>query len=150
MLGALGDTLLVSALAGDIRRVLPNVRITLVAAATNQAMRPLLPAVDAVLVIPMSRPDQAIRLLRSADFDLLIGCNQWPRISAVYAAFTGCSAVGFRTVGQGRHLAYDHAVNHPATRHELDNYRALLAPLGIVPLARPAVCIPMAAHVSTA
>lgn len=150
VLGALGDTLLASALAGDIRRVLPEVRITLVAAATNQAMAPLLPAVDAVLVIPIGRPDRAVRLLRSAGFDLLIDCNQWFRISAVHAALAGCFAVGFRTVGQGRHFAYDHAVDHLATRHELDNYRALLAPLGIVPEARPAVCIPLEAHRSVA
>ena len=150
VLGALGDTLLASALAGDIRRVLPDVRITLVAAATNQAMAPLLPAVDAVLVIPVGRPDRAIRLLRNAGFDLLIDCNQWLRISAVHAALAGCFAVGFRTLGQGRHFAYDHVVDHLATRHEIENYRALLAPLGISPQARPAVCIPAAAHDSMA
>lgn len=148
--GALGDALLASALAVDIRRVMPDVRITLVVTATNQAMAPLLPALDAVLVVPVGRLDRAVRLLRDAGFDLMIDCNQWLRISAVHAALVGCFAVGFRTAGQGRHFAYDRAVDHLATRHELDNYRALLVPLGIVPEARPAVRIPTEAHTTVA
>ena len=142
VLGALGDTLLASALAEDIRQALPGVRIILVATATNVAMAPLLPTIDAVLLVPLSRPARAIGLLRSADFDLLIDCNQWLRISALYAALAGCSTVGFRTAGQGRHYAFDYAVDHLATRHEIENYRALLEPLSIETQAFPAVRIP--------
>lgn len=40
VLEALGDTLLTSAPAEDIRRVMPDARITLVAATSNQAMAP--------------------------------------------------------------------------------------------------------------
>lgn len=150
VLGALGDTLLASALAQDIRRVLPDVRITLIAAATNQAMAPLLPAIDALLVVPVNRPDRAIRLIRSARFDLLIDCNQWLRISAIHAALAGCFSIGFRTAGQHRHQAFDCTVDHLATRHELENYRALLMPLGIEAQAVPAVRIPPEAHAAIA
>ena len=146
--GALGDALLASALAQDLRRVLPGCRITLVATATNQAIAPLLPSIDALLVVPVSRPDRAIRLIRSARFDLVIDCNQWLRISALHAAMAGCSAIGFRTAGQGRHHAFDCTVDHLATRHELENYRALLTPLGILPQGRPAVSLPAEAHVA--
>ena len=144
--GALGDALLASALAHDLHRVLPGCRITLVATATNKAIAPLLPSVDALLVVPVTRPDHAIRLIRSANFDLVIDCNQWIRVSALHAAMAGCCAIGFRTAGQGRHHAFDHVVDHLATRHELENYRALLAPLGVEPQARPAVSVPLEAY----
>ena len=150
VLGALGDTLLASVLAQDIRRVLPGVRITLIAAATNQAMAPLLPEIDGLLVIPVNRPDRAVRLIRRARFDLLIDCNQWLRISAIHAALAGCFSIGFRTAGQHRHQAFDRTVDHLATRHELENYRALLTPLGIEAQAVPAVQIPPEAHAAVA
>ena len=150
VLTALGDTLLASALAQDIKRVQPDVRITLIAASANKAIAPLLPAFDRLLVVPLARPGQAIRMVRGAEFDLLIDCNQWLRLSALHAALAGCFSIGFRTAGQDRHYAFDCAVEHLASRHELDNYRALLSPLGIPALARPAVHIPEAAHATVA
>jgi ADP-heptose:LPS heptosyltransferase len=71
----------------------------------------------------------------------VIDITPWPRITPIVAALSRAGyLIGFRTIGEARHWAFDATAEHSASRHELDNYRALLAPLGIagtrIPQAR--------------
>jgi ADP-heptose:LPS heptosyltransferase len=62
----------------------------------------------------------------------LIDICAWPRITALYAALSHARfTIGFQTDGAWRHWAYDLAVKHSASQHEIDNFRALLQPFGI-------------------
>jgi heptosyltransferase-3 len=144
--GAIGDTIVASALSLDIRRAIPGAYIVLVASATNASIAAVLCSFDAVITVPIKRPDVAVRMLRRARFDVLIDCNQWVCVSALHAAFAGCYTIGFHTPGQFRHYAYDFVVTHKNTVHELENYRALLLPLGIKPQAMPTLAISSRAH----
>ena len=66
--GAIGDTIVASALSLDIRRAIPGAYIVLVASATNASIAAVLCSFDAVITVPIKRPDVAVRMLRRARF----------------------------------------------------------------------------------
>ena len=138
MLGVIGDTLLASAILPDLRRAFPRARIVAFIAHSNRDTVELLEEIDAVFVIPVTRPLTAIGILRRQPADLLIDIGQWARISALLAALSSARyTVGFKTMGQHRHYAFDAVVSHSGERHEIDNFRALLSPLGIDAVGAP-------------
>lgn len=139
VLGAIGDTLLASAIFSDLKRSLPGCHITLICSVSNRAIAPILTNVDAVLIVPVNRPDRAARQVRDARFDVLIDGNSWLRISAIHAVFADCYTIGFRTGGQARHFAYDAVVDHSPDCHAIDNFRKLVTPLGIKSTSAPEV-----------
>lgn len=129
---AIGDTVLMSGPLRDLRQAHPQARITLLCGPGNAAMAALLDGADEVLELPIGRVDQALRVLGKRRFDLVIDFGAWPRLDALYTLLArGAYRVGFATAGQHRHALYHRAVPHSATRHELDNYRALLAAAGV-------------------
>jgi len=139
MLGVIGDTLLASAIVPNLRERYPQAKITAFISHANWGTVDLLDGIDDVLVVPATKPLPAIRMLRRHSVDLLIDIGQWARISALLAAFSGARfTIGFKTPGQYRHSLFDATAEHLANRHEIDNFRALLAPLGI-----PATGFPM-------
>ena len=80
------------------------------------------------------------RALRRHRVDVLLDFGSWPRIDAVLAACSGSGCtVGFRTDGQRRHYAHDVVVEHLDSVHELDNYRRLLAAIGVEAGSTPAL-----------
>jgi heptosyltransferase-3 len=142
--GAIGDALLSSAIAADLKRRFPNARVVMLLTKTNAGIAPLLPHIDGTVVLPLFSPLRAIRLIRRQRFDLLIDANQWLRISAIYCAFGGAGyTVGFRTPNQSRHYAFDRVADHSADRHELENYRGLAEAVGAVATAVPRIAIPL-------
>jgi heptosyltransferase-3 len=143
VINAIGDALIASAIIEDVRRIFPEAHITLVVSNGNRSVVPLIPCIDDTLVLPLFRPCRSVSQLRRRAFDLIIDCTQWARITAVYASLSGAYCVGFRTPGQPRSFAYDFSVDHSGVRHELYNFRALLDPIGIVPLCFPRVEIPL-------
>ncbi|MCE9590344.1 MAG: glycosyltransferase family 9 protein [Planctomycetes bacterium] len=139
----IGDTVLLSAVAADIRAAYPSAVITLLAGESNAAVGPLIPAVDHSVTLPITRPFAAMGMIRLTPFDLLIDFGAWPRIDALLArraraAFT----VGFNTPGYARHYAYDRAVAHSLQRHEVVNYRALAVSIGVKTRHAPALRVP--------
>jgi ADP-heptose:LPS heptosyltransferase len=132
MFGAIGDALLSSAIIGDLRRAFPAARITAFVSASNKGTLDLLEGPHTVMVAPIKRPHVVISMIRRCRFDVLIDIGQWPRISAIVAALAGARfTVGFKTRGQFRHHAFDAVAEHSNARHEIDNFRALLAPLDV-------------------
>lgn len=77
------------------------------------------------------------RAIRNADLDILVDLTPWPRLTALYAASSNAVTVGFRSERQWRHFAFDIAVPHLSTLHELDNLRAMAEVFGKCPDYRP-------------
>jgi ADP-heptose:LPS heptosyltransferase len=138
--GAIGDTILVSGPLQDLRTAYPEARIVLFTSASNADAGRLLGVADEVVSTPVARPWTAARRIRSERPDVLLDFASWPRIDALLSAVAGRAfTVGFRTAGQHRHYPYDAVAEHSDVRHELDNYRALLAPLGVRATSLPRV-----------
>jgi heptosyltransferase-3 len=150
-LGAIGDTVLLTAVIADIRQALPEARIVLVISRSNRAITPLLPNIDQFIVLPILRPLDCINTLRSVGLDVLVDFTQWPRISAIYAALAGARfTAGFKVLGQYRDRAFDRVVEHSASCHELENFRALIRAVGVPTSKLPSIEIPAAAFMSVA
>lgn len=133
----IGDTVLVSAITADLAE--RGAEVVLFTGAENAAAGRLIAGVAEVVPLALKRPWVAAGQVRSARLDLLIDCGPWPRINAVLCALSGVHTVGFRAPGQGRHFAHDTVVQHRRDVHEVENYRALTAAIGIPPRHQPAL-----------
>jgi ADP-heptose:LPS heptosyltransferase len=130
--GAIGDTILASAVVQDIRAAYPKSRILGFVSFANAGAAELLEGFDELVVVPITRPFAAVRLIRRYKMDVVVDFGPWPRISALIAAFSRTRfAIGFRTEGQFRHAAFDQTAQHMSTKHEIDNFRALVDCLGV-------------------
>jgi ADP-heptose:LPS heptosyltransferase len=127
---AIGDTLLMAGAIRCLRARFPHARLTLVVGKDNAGVVALLPKVDEVVSINVLKPWSEIQKLKDLNADVLIDYGTWPRINALLAAFSGARyTIGFKTRGQARHFAYDEAVHHSPTDHEVFNQQRLLTPL---------------------
>jgi heptosyltransferase-3 len=140
---ALGDTLLLSGPLQDLRAAFPRQKLIFFATALNLGAARLLPAVDHIEAVSLTRPFQAIARMRAAKLDLLVDFTAWQRLTAFVTLYSGTRyTVGFRTAGQHRHRGYSQSVEHRADRHELDNLRALVASIGVRTGAQPRLVLP--------
>lgn len=132
----IGDTLLAGTLVASLRGSLPDARVTVFASRGNLGALELLDGIDAVVEVPLTRPHLALAAIRSVPVDVMIDVGQWPRWYAVLcAASRSRHTIGFASAGQSRHYAYDSAVVHGRTVHELENFQRLLTPIsGVRPL----------------
>ncbi|RYZ93005.1 MAG: glycosyltransferase family 9 protein [Proteobacteria bacterium] len=131
-MAAIGDTVILSAIISDLKSAWPGIKITLFVGSSNFEFAKLLSGVDEVVKLPVKNPIKAVRLIRSRDLDVCIDSDSWPRISALLAFFSGAYAIGFKTPNQNRHFLFDSTLAHSNEIHELDNYRNLLKPLGVL------------------
>lgn len=149
-LGAIGDLTLVTAIIADLQAALPDSSVEVITTSANLSIASIIPGVAANLVVRLNNPAGSARELRARHYDLLIDAGQWPRISAVFAALSGAQAtIGFRCTGQHRHYAFDRTAELRADRHEVDNFRALVAALGL-PAGNMPKLLPSAEHVEQA
>jgi heptosyltransferase III len=140
---ALGDTLLASAAVQDIRALYPNGKLILFATTANAAAARLLPEIDAIETLPITRPLEAVRMLRRSRLDLMLDFSAWQRITALYTLLSGAKfTAGFERRKQYRHRGYDKTVPHQGDCHELDNLRRLTRSLGAIAHAAPRLKIP--------
>lgn len=139
----LGDTLLNSAAVHDLRTHFPDAKIIYIVPATSEAAAQLLPGLDEIVRICMTKPILALRAIRSCKLDAIIDFTPWPRLTAFYCAASGAKLkVGFRSPGQYRHWNYDIIADHSRDCHELENFRTLLRALGLNPIAEPVLNLP--------
>ena len=135
----IGDTVLLSSVIHDIRDARPDARIVLFVSANNAGFARLLDDVDEVVVLPVRNIPGAVRLLRAQHCDVVVDFGAWPRLESLFTVLSGADCtVGMRTKGQHRHYAYDVVVDH-GTGHEIDNYRRLVAAVGIDSTSTPAL-----------
>jgi heptosyltransferase-3 len=120
---AIGDTILLSALAQSLKSKYPQAKIILFAGESNVAIAQLLVGFDEIVLITVKNPWKAILQLRKYSLDLLIDSGQWARINALLSFFAKSKhTVGFKTEGQYRHFLYDSVITHSSTHHELENF----------------------------
>ena len=136
----IGDTVLLAGILRDLRDELPQAHLTLFVGPSNLGVAKLLPEVDEIVMLPVTRPWSCLLELRRHPLDAFLDFGQWPRINAFYSLFARAKfKVGFRTVGQYRHFAYDAVGEHRSDRHEMDNFRAILSTLGIPARSSPVI-----------
>ena len=132
---AIGDTVILSAMADEIKRQYPKSHITVICSNNNVSMVKLIRNVDDVSVFVMKRPLQSFtELKRLGHFNLLLDFGPWPRINGMIS-WNICAdyKVGFKRARMHRHYIYDQWVEHLDSVHELDNYRNVLRGAGIEP-----------------
>ncbi|MBU2867478.1 glycosyltransferase family 9 protein [Pacificibacter marinus] len=138
--GALGDLLLLSAIIPDLQVAYPEAEILILGSGTNKSIAPMLPASN-FIELPVKRPDQALRILRGLNLDIIIDSTQWAKLPALLCAGSRAFTVGFNTAGQHKHFAYDVIVEHCNDRHEMQNFRALAAVVGPVTDTTPVLLV---------
>jgi len=137
----IGDTILLAGLIADLRKAYPEAKVVLFVGPTNKGIAALLDA-DERVELPVTSPFRCARLMRRHPVDVLLDFGQWPRINAVYSWLSSAAyTVGFSTAGQHRHYGYDAVVEHRNDRHELANFQAILAPLGVESKGVPAISV---------
>ncbi|MFM0004563.1 glycosyltransferase family 9 protein [Paraburkholderia dipogonis] len=137
---AIGDSILSSIIISELRKVKKISRIVIFASRSNARIYDLFDGFDEVVIVPLTSPLNALKEIKKYEVDVLIDTSQWPRISAILAAFTKTKfTIGFKTRNQFRHYAYDASVEHCEGLHELDNFRRLLRPLGIESTEHPKI-----------
>jgi heptosyltransferase I len=115
-----------SAVVADLRDRYANAELILLAGPSNHEVAHLIPELDLVVLLDIFNPMNAIRQARQHDLGVLLDFGPWPRVNSIIAAFSGARFIaGFKTRGQYRHFAYDVAVEHSSSQHELDNFRRL-------------------------
>lgn len=129
---SIGDTVLLAGPMRDLRNAFPDARIVVFAGSSNNMTAHLLPCVDEIVSVQVTRPWCAIHEIRERAVDVWLDFGQWPRINAFYTWIARARyTVGYRTRGQFRHFAYDASVEHRCDQHELENYRDVIRALGV-------------------
>ena len=141
---ALGDTLLSSAPVQDVRSLYPDAILVFFAAKSNLSAAELIPGIDELRVLPITKPRQAIRILKEAHLDVLLDFTSWQRLTAFLTLNAGARfTVGFKRDGQYRHRGYDVTAPHRGDCHELENMRRITRLLGAQAHADPCLKIPV-------
>ncbi len=144
---ALGDTLLFSAVATDVRRYFSAPELIHFCMPQNLAAAELIAGIDRRVVIELTNPADTIRRMRAERLDLILDFSSWQRLTAFYSMMSGARfSAGFSTKGQYRGRGYDVNVEHRNDRHEVENFRALLRALDLPAGAEPQVVIPELKH----
>lgn len=135
---AIGDLILQTGLLAHLQETYPEAEIHLFHGPTNAGVVPLLP-LRGVVARPcdFKQPLAIAAILRRARLDVLIDLTPWPRLTALCAAFSGASTVGFDSERQFRHRAFDVAVPHLRARHETENLRAMAEVFAACAFYRP-------------
>ena len=151
---ALGDTLLFSAVAQDLRAHFDgqgkDVKIIHFCMKQNLAAAELVPGVDQRVLIELTKPRETVKKMRAEHLDVLLDFTSWQRLTAFYSLAAGARfTAGFETAGQYRGRGYDLAIEHRKDRHEVENFRAILQALGIASTREPKVDVPEVLKEST-
>lgn len=125
---AIGDTILVCAILEDLKIKYPHAKLTLFLGESNYLMRELIPRNVDCVYLPVKSPLKAYKVLKNYHFNVFIDLGSWPRINSIYSYFSNSEfVIGFKTLSQYRHYAYDAFSLHNPKIHELDNYRNLIS-----------------------
>ncbi len=125
---AIGDTVLLSAIAREIKEQYPQSFITLVVTKSNAAVAPMLTGIDDIVVFDLSAPLRSLTAVsKLKKFHVLLDFASWARINSIIAWTANADLkIGFRRKNTSRHFVFDIAVQHSDDRHELENYRDIL------------------------
>jgi heptosyltransferase I len=142
--GAIGDTVLLSAVIADLRDAFPSAELILFAGESNYEMACLLDGVDCVIKAPAGNVLKGIGAMRSTRVDVLLDFGQWTRLESIFTILSKSAfTIGFRTNKQHRHHGFDQAVDHSCEKHEVENYRTLVRALGVKTSHLPSLSVPV-------
>ncbi len=128
----IGDTLLCSGSLTDLRSQFPGAQIIYFSPHTSYAAALLLPCLDGVVQVNLTRLRETMRTIRQYKLDAIVDITPWPRLTAFYAALSGAKVkAGFRVPGQYRHLNYDIVIDHSKDCHESENFQRLFRAFGV-------------------
>lgn len=130
---AIGDLILQSGLISHLGNLHPSAAFHLFHGKNNSGVVPMLPAALNAHRCEFTNIRATANAIRRADLDILVDLTPWPRLTALYAASSNATTVGFQSEGQLRHFAFDISVPHLRTRHETDNLRAMAEVFGNCP-----------------
>jgi ADP-heptose:LPS heptosyltransferase len=141
--GAIGDTVLLSAVIADLRCTFRNAELIFFCNEVNFEIAGMLAGVDRVIKVPFRNLVAGMAAVRSVSVDVMLDFGQWSRLEALFTIFSkACFKIGFRSRGQHRHAGYDLTVEHSSEVHELENYRRLVRTLGVETRNLPSLLAP--------
>jgi heptosyltransferase III len=128
---AIGDTVMMSAVARDVAATHRDAEIIFFASAPTLSVARRIDGVHAV-PIELTKPRAAVTTIRKQQLDVLLDFGPWPRVEAVYSLLSGSRfTAGFRAEGQRRHFGYDRWVDYSSRVHALQNFRELAKVIGV-------------------
>lgn len=138
MLGAIGDSIIASAVIDDLKRHFPQATVVAFISEANSQIPQIIDGLDESVLVPLLRPHMAWRAVRRRPVDLLLDFSPWPRIGAVLSSLARARyTIGLRRANQYRHFAYDAVAEHRGDCHEIENVRSVVRCLGIEPTGTP-------------
>lgn len=131
---SLGDTTLLTAIMQDLA---PHCSIVFFCG-DNALLSPHFPVPVTTVRLSVKNPIKALIKLRQHPVDILIDCDSWPRINALYTHFAKAKyRLGFKTSGQFRHYIFDEPIPYRKEIHALENYQTLIQAIGVTPFNLP-------------
>lgn len=125
--GGIGDAVLLAWAIHFIKKIHPQVCISVLVEHRNEGVFLLVPKVDNVFCYDCPRDFIQVLLGR---YDVVIDTEQWHRLSAVVARLVRAPVkIGFAT--NERLRMFTHSVPYSHEDYEADSFRRLLVPLGI-------------------
>jgi len=133
--GGIGDAALIAPLVAALTDRYPSAAVTILAERRNAGVFCMIPGIQKLLLY--DKPADLLAALRGK-YDLVIDTEQWHRLSAVVARFTGTGfSIGFATNERSR--LFTHTVPYRHDLYEAQSFLNLLAPLGMQIAFNPAV-----------
>jgi ADP-heptose:LPS heptosyltransferase len=124
--GGIGDAVLLLPAIRALHAKFPGCDITVLAEKRNGAIFSLCGLVGRTLLYD-HLPD--LRKAFRDSYDVVIDTEQWHRLSAVFARFTGAPVlIGFAT--NGRRRLFTHTIEYSHDTYEAESFLSLLVPLG--------------------
>lgn len=127
---AIGDLILDSGVLLNVRKHHPDAVIHLFVSKSNREVVPLLPVNCVVHVCEFFNVLDVIRTIRRESLDVVADFAPWPRLTAICAALSGAVTVGFRSLKQFRHFAFDVVIEHSRDCHEMENLKGMASVFG--------------------
>ena len=140
---AIGDLVLITGILNDLRNI-SDYEITLILGQDNSKILPLINNNFNSISLKISKPIQAIKMIRRNEYDCFIDLGAWPRIDSIITTLSKSKfTVGFKTNNQFRHYAYDCYIPHNDNIHEVENYKNILKYIINVSFVSPPSLIPI-------
>lgn len=136
---AIGDLILASGLLVRIHDRFPRAEIHVFHGKSNRGALTLLPVDVVGHECDFKKLHLVVGDIRARRLDVVVDVTPWPRATAIAACLSGAVSVGYRTRRQFRHFAFDVAVSHLGTRHEVENLRGIADLFGVDSEYRAAV-----------
>jgi ADP-heptose:LPS heptosyltransferase len=126
--GGIGDAVLLIPAINLLRQNYPEATIAVLAERRNGGIFHLAPEVDRILLYDRHG---GLRKAILGKYDVVIDTEQWHRLSAVVARVSGAPvSIGLAT--NNREKLFTHAIHYSQDDYEVDSFRHMLAPLGII------------------